>query len=87
MHRQKSAKKSSDSIVLVVYNIVKSFILTARSFLFAWCYPKFVETFYNDQVVSFKRDVFASINSVVSFDKTNRQMTILEVGVGPGKRF
>lgn len=78
-------EKSIRSRLMKFFNVLQSIFSTARSFLFAFYYPKFVDLVYNKKVVLFKRDVFADIDSVIPSDKEIGQIKILEIGVGPGK--
>lgn len=67
-----------------IFKTLKKIIFTARSFLFAIYYPRFVEAIYNYKVIPFKKEVCADIDTIVPSDKQSGQIRILEVGVGPG---
>ncbi|XP_037031616.1 methyltransferase-like protein 7A [Bradysia coprophila] len=77
------SKKSISWKSFDLLNFLKAIVSTVRSFLFAFTYPKFVELVYNENVIEFKQEVFADIGLVIPSKKTG-QITILEVGVGPG---
>lgn len=81
----KQSTLASDSRSVTLLKFLKAFLLSARSVLFAFMYPKFVELVYNNKVATFKREVFADIDSIIPSDKRNGQLKILEIGVGPGK--
>ncbi|KAJ6645676.1 Thiol S-methyltransferase METTL7B [Pseudolycoriella hygida] len=77
-------KKSTDSWTKIIFDSVRRFIRAARSFFFAFIYPKVIELSMREDFVMAKREVFADIDSVTPSDKRNGQIKILEIGVGPG---
>lgn len=78
-------KESTGSIVTTFFSMIKSIVLTARSFLFAFYYPKFVDAVYNEKAIPFRTEIFGDIDTVIPSDKESGQIRILEIGIGPGK--
>lgn len=73
------------TILYSVLKTAKSIVTKIGAFLFASVYPSFVTAFYNEKAVPFRREIFATIGSIIPSDGEGGKIKILEIGIGPGK--